>query len=72
MDIIFLMPFSRTIDRRLAGGPGDFFGLARVISVPSPSVSMGTWCSNDELMVLASGRETIFFEIITNEELPSS
>ena len=46
--------------RRLVGGPGDFFGLSRVISVPSPSVSIGTWCSNDELMILASERETIF------------
>ena len=59
MDRIFLMMFSRTIGWRLLVGPGDFFGLGRVISVPSPSISMGTWCSNDELMILASGWETM-------------
>ena len=60
MDRIFLMLFSRAIGRRLAGRPGGLFGLGRVISVPSPSVSMGMWCSNDELMVLANGRDNIF------------
>ena len=32
-----------------------------LLGVSSPSVSMGTWCSNDELMIMASGRETTHF-----------
>ena len=32
-----------------------------LLGVSSPSVSMGTWCSNDELMIMASGRETTIF-----------
>ena len=32
-----------------------------LLGVSSPSVSMGTWFSNDELMIMASGRETTLF-----------
>ena len=72
MDRLFLMLFSRTIGQGLVGRPVDFFGLGRVIGVPSPSVSTGRWCSNDELMILTSGRETIFCECLKSSLLMSS
>ena len=70
MDIIFPMLFSRTLGGRLVSGTGGFFDLGRVIMVPSPSVSIGTWCSNDELM--AGGQETIFFECLKSSLLMPS
>ena len=46
--------------------------ILTMMGIFSPSFSMGTWCSNDELLIMASGWETIFFEWLKSSLLMSS
>ena len=46
--------------------------ILTMMGIFSPSFSMGTWCSNDELLIMASGWETICFEWLKSSLLMSS
>ena len=55
VDNILRILLRSTMGRRLAGGPGGFFGLGRAMRVPWPMVSMGACCSKAVLIMVAIG-----------------